>query len=108
MARLPRSTPTRSNRLHAHAPTLALAPAAPRRLRIASTLAVIGVTVGELVGGNQGLGFLLVDAEGQGNTAGVFVAIVMLTLIGVLAYGAVVWAEKRVLHYLPKAMLSSQ
>jgi len=76
-------------------------------LRIASTLAVIGVTVGELVGGNQGLGFLLVDAEGQGNTAGVFVAIVMLTLIGVLAYGAVVWAEKRVLHYLPKAMLST-
>jgi len=77
-------------------------------LRIASTLAVIGVTVGELVGGNQGLGFLLVDAEGQGNTSGVFVAIVMLTLIGVLAYGAVVWAEKRVLHYLPKAMLSTQ
>jgi len=77
-------------------------------LRIASTLAVIGVTVGELVGGNQGLGFLLVDAEGQGNTAGVFVAIVMLTLIGVIAYGAVVWAEKRVLHYMPKAMLSTQ
>ncbi|QKZ07487.1 MULTISPECIES: ABC transporter permease [Pseudomonas] len=77
-------------------------------LRIASTLAVIGVTVGELVGGNQGLGFLLVDAEGQGNTSGVFVAIVMLTLIGVLAYGAVVWAEKRVLHYLPKAMLSTK
>ncbi|MGB4484634.1 ABC transporter permease [Pseudomonas bohemica] len=76
-------------------------------LRIASTLAVIGVTVGELVGGNQGLGFLLVDAEGQGNTSGVFVAIVMLTVIGVLAYGAVVWAEKRVLHYMPKAMLST-
>ncbi|TBU96422.1 ABC transporter permease [Phytopseudomonas dryadis] len=76
-------------------------------LRIASTLAVIGVTVGELVGGNKGLGFLLVNYEGQGNTAGVFVAIVMLTLIGVLAYGAVVWAEKRVLHYLPKANLST-
>lgn len=76
-------------------------------LRIASTLAVIGVTVGELVGGNKGLGFLLVDSEGQGNTAGVFVAIVMLTLIGVLAYSAVVWAEKRVLHYLPKANLST-
>lgn len=72
-------------------------------LRIASTLAVIGVTVGELVGGNKGLGFLLVDAEGQGNTAGVFVAIVGLTLIGILAYGAVVFAERKMLHYLPKA-----
>ena len=72
-------------------------------LRIGSTLAVIGVTVGELVGGNLGLGFLLVSGEGQGNTAAVFVAIAMLTAIGIVAYGAVVWAEKRVLHYLPKA-----
>lgn len=72
-------------------------------LRIAATLAVIGVTVGELVGGNLGLGYLLVDAEGQGNTAGVFVAIVALTVIGILAYAAVVWAERRVLHYIPRA-----
>jgi NitT/TauT family transport system permease protein len=72
-------------------------------LRIGSTLAVIGVTVGELVGGNLGLGFLLVSSEGQGNTAAVFVTIIMLTLIGIAAYGAVVWAEQRVLHYLPKA-----
>ncbi|SNS89051.1 NitT/TauT family transport system permease protein [Noviherbaspirillum humi] len=71
-------------------------------LRIASTLAVIGVTVGELVGGNKGLGFLLVDGEGQGNTAAVFVTILALTLIGIAAYGAVVWAERKVLHYLPK------
>ena len=72
-------------------------------LRIASTLAIIGVVVGELVGGNQGLGYLLMYGEGQGNTAIVFVTILMLTLIGVLAYGAVVWAEARVLHYLPRA-----
>ena len=72
-------------------------------LRIGSTLAVIGVTVGELVGGNLGLGFLLVSSEGQGNTAAVFVTIIMLTLIGIAAYGVVVWAEQRVLHYLPKA-----
>jgi NitT/TauT family transport system permease protein len=77
-------------------------------LRIASTLAVIGVTVGELVGGNQGLGFLLVDGEGQGNTAAVFVAICALTLTGIVTYGAVVWAERRVLHYLPKAATSTK
>lgn len=69
-------------------------------LRIASTLAVIGVVVGELVGGNMGLGYLLVFFEGQGNTAGVFVVIGALTLIGIIAYYAVVLAEKRVLHYL--------
>lgn len=72
-------------------------------LRIASTLAVIGVVVGELVGGNMGLGYLLVFFEGQGNTAAVFVVIAGLTLIGIVAYYAVVLAERRVLHYLPGA-----
>lgn len=76
-------------------------------LRIAATLAVIGVTVGELVGGNLGLGYLLVDSEGQGNTAGVFVAIVALTLIGILAYAAVVWAERKLLHYIPRANVTT-
>lgn len=76
-------------------------------LRIGATLAVIGVTVGELVGGNKGLGFLLVDAEGQGNTAGVFVAIVGLTLIGIVAYAVVVWFERRCLHYIPKVTVTT-
>ena len=72
-------------------------------LRIASTLAVIGVVVGELVGGNMGLGFMLVFFEGQGNTAAVFVVIAALTVIGIIAYYAVVLAERRVLHYLTSA-----
>ena len=72
-------------------------------LRIASTLAVIGVVVGELVGGNMGLGYLLVFFEGQGNTSGVFVVIAALTAIGIVAYYGVVLAERKVLHYLPGA-----
>lgn len=71
-------------------------------LRIGATLAVIGVVVGELVGGNKGLGYLLIFGEGSGNTAMVFVAIIFLTLIGIVAYLAVIFAERRVLHYLPK------
>ena len=70
-------------------------------LRIASTLAVVGVVVGELVGGNMGLGYLLSFGEGQGNTPMVFVAIFMLTVVGGAAYLAVILAERRVLHYLP-------
>jgi NitT/TauT family transport system permease protein len=71
-------------------------------LRIGSTLAVVGVVVGELVGGNSGLGFLLSFGEGQANTPMVFVAIIMLTLIGSVAYLAVIVIERRVLHYMPK------
>jgi NitT/TauT family transport system permease protein len=71
-------------------------------LRIGSTLAVVGVVVGELVGGNLGLGYLLAFGEGQANTPMVFVAILLLTLVGGIAYLLVVVIEQRVLHYLPK------
>ena len=74
-------------------------------LRIGSTLAVVGVVVGELVGGNMGLGYLLAFGEGQANTPMVFVAILMLTLVGGIAYLAVILIETRVLHYLPKRAL---
>ncbi|MGE3934614.1 MAG: ABC transporter permease, partial [Rhodospirillaceae bacterium] len=76
-------------------------------LRIGSTLAVIGIVVGELVGGNTGLGYLLVFGEGQANTPMVFVTIIMLTLIGIIAYVAVIALERWVLHYLPKRSLET-
>ena len=76
-------------------------------LRIASTLAVVGVVVGELVGGNMGLGYLLAFGEGQANTAMVFVAILMLTVVGGIAYLAVILIEQRVLHYLPSRAFSA-
>lgn len=72
-------------------------------LRIASTLAVIGVTVGELVGGNTGLGYLISFGGGQANAAMVFNAIIVLTLIGIVLYTVIVRVERRVLHYIPKA-----
>ncbi len=74
-------------------------------LRIGSTLAVIGVTVGEFVGGNTGLGYLLVTGEGGGNAGAVFSTIIILTLIGILAYCLVIVAERWVLRYMPKRKL---
>jgi NitT/TauT family transport system permease protein len=79
-------------------------PALMAGLRIGATLAVIGVTVGELVGGNTGLGYLITFGEGQANTAMVFDAIVLLTLVGIALYAAVATIEARVLHYIPRAM----
>ncbi len=78
-------------------------PALMAGLRIGATLAVIGVTVGELVGGNTGLGYLITYAEGQANAAMVFNAIMLLTVIGIVLYAAVAAVETRVLHYIPKA-----
>ena len=78
-------------------------PALLAGLRIGATLAVIGVTVGELVGGNTGLGFLISYGEGQANAAMVFNAIIVLTLIGIALYSVVTYVEARLLHYIPKS-----
>jgi NitT/TauT family transport system permease protein len=73
-------------------------------LRIGATLAVIGITVGELVGGETGLGYLISFGQGQANTAMVFDAIGLLTVIGIVMYWAVTSVETRVLHYVPRAL----
>jgi NitT/TauT family transport system permease protein len=73
-------------------------------LRIGATLAVIGITVGELVGGETGLGYLISFGQGQANTAMVFDAIALLTVIGIVMYWAVTSIENRILHYLPRAL----
>ncbi len=70
-------------------------------LRIGATLAVVGVVVGEMVGGNTGLGYLLIYGQGQADTAAVFASILILTLIGVVAYLGVVVAEKYTLAWRP-------
>lgn len=71
-------------------------------LRIATTLSVTGIVVGEMVGGNSGLGFLINYGSGQANAAMVFNAIVLLTVIGILLYTAIAKLEERLLHYIPK------
>jgi NitT/TauT family transport system permease protein len=68
-------------------------------LRVGATLSVIGAVVGEFVGANQGLGFLINVARGQYDTALVFVAIFTLVIMALLLYGSVVLVEKRFLRW---------
>ncbi len=64
-------------------------------LRIGATLSVIGAVVGEFVGSDRGLGFLVNVGRGQYDTALVFVAVFTLILLAVFLYGLVVLAEHR-------------
>jgi NitT/TauT family transport system permease protein len=68
-------------------------------LRIGATLSVIGAVVGELVGADQGLGFLVNAARGQYDTAMVFVAVLTLILLALALYGAVALLEKNLLSW---------
>jgi NitT/TauT family transport system permease protein len=53
-------------------------------LRISVPYAVIGAVIGELVASNQGLGYLIDDSASTLNTAGVFAALVVLTVIAAI------------------------
>jgi NitT/TauT family transport system permease protein len=66
-------------------------------LRIGATLSVIGAVVGEFVGADRGLGFLINVGRGQYDTALVFVAIFALIGMALGLYGTVVFMEKRLL-----------
>lgn len=68
-------------------------------LRIGATLSVIGAVVGEFVGSDSGLGFLINVGRGQYDTALVFVAVFMLIVLALLLYGIVAWLESRALSW---------
>lgn len=68
-------------------------------LRIGATLSVIGAVVGEFVGSDRGLGFLINVARGQYDTALVFVALLTLVLLALALYGIVIFLESRALRW---------
>jgi len=68
-------------------------------LRIGATLSVIGAVVGEFVGADRGLGFLINIGRGQYDTALVFVAVFTLVAMALLLYGAVILLERKLLAW---------
>ncbi len=68
-------------------------------LRIGATLSVIGAVVGEFVGADRGLGFLVNVGRGQYDTALVFVAVFTLVAMALGLYGVVILLEKRLLAW---------
>jgi len=68
-------------------------------LRIGATLSVIGAVIGEFVGSNIGLGFLVNVARGQYDTALVFVAVFTLITMALSLYGLVILLERRLLAW---------
>jgi len=74
-------------------------------LKISITLAVVGAVVGEFVGGDAGLGYLLMVANGGMDTQLLFAGIVCLTILGVALYLAVELVERLV---IPRHIIASE
>lgn len=68
-------------------------------LKTSATLAVIGAVVGEFVYASAGVGFLLVRARSQYDTALVFVGVLSLTAMASSLYGCVVLMERVLLSW---------
>ena len=62
-------------------------------IKIGSTMAVIGVIVGEFITGNRGLGYIIMFAASNMETALMLAAMVLLCILGCAVYGAVAGAE---------------
>jgi NitT/TauT family transport system permease protein len=65
-------------------------------LKVASSLAVVGALTGEFVGSDKGLGYLLVQASGNLNTALLFATLVILSAMA-MAFFYLVEALERIL-----------
>jgi NitT/TauT family transport system permease protein len=63
-------------------------------LKVAATMVLLGVTIGEFVTAQGGLGYIILFASSIGETALMFAALVLLCLIGLALYAAVAVAEQ--------------
>ena len=68
-------------------------------LRIAITLAVIGAVVGEFVGANEGLGYVIVSSATYFNSPMAYAAIVALAIVSVVLYAVVEAVERLALRH---------
>jgi NitT/TauT family transport system permease protein len=63
-------------------------------LKVASMLAVVGALTGEFVGSDKGLGYVLVQASGNLNTALLFATLVILSLVAMALFYVVELIER--------------
>lgn len=62
-------------------------------MKVATVLAVAGAVVGEFIASERGLGYLMLQVQVTLDTAAMFMAVLLITLIGVVLYGAVIVLE---------------
>ena len=63
-------------------------------LKVAATLAVTGAVVGEFVGSNEGLGYVILQANGNVDTAMLFAALIIMSFLGIVLFAIIEIAEK--------------
>ncbi len=70
-------------------------------LRTGATLSLVGAVVAEWTGADHGLGYLVLSANSQLATAQAFAAVLLITVMGLAAYGGVVLLQRRLGRWHP-------
>ncbi len=62
-------------------------------MKVAAILAVAGAIVGEFLGSDRGLGYLMLQVQVTLDTPAMFMAVILITMLGMLLYGMVLGLE---------------
>jgi NitT/TauT family transport system permease protein len=63
-------------------------------MKVAVVLAVAGAIVGEFIASEEGLGYLMLQVQVTLDTAAMFMAVLLITLVGVVLYWIVLLLER--------------
>jgi len=63
-------------------------------MKVAAILAVAGAIVGEFLGSDRGLGYLMLQVQVTLDTPAMFMAVILITLLGMGLYGFVLGLER--------------
>ncbi len=66
-------------------------------MKVAVVLAVAGAIVGEFIASEEGLGYLMLQVQVTMDTAAMFMAVLLITLVGVVLYAMVLLLERLIL-----------
>ncbi|MBS0224091.1 MAG: ABC transporter permease [Proteobacteria bacterium] len=76
-------------------------------LKVAITLAFIGSVISETVGGNRGIGFLMLSAGARNDAPTTFAGLFAIAIMGVLMYAICALVEKRMTRWAFRGELVS-
>ncbi|GAB4069286.1 ABC transporter permease [Ancylobacter sonchi] len=68
-------------------------------LKVAATLAFVGSVLSETVGGNRGIGFLMLSASARNDSATTFAGLFAIAIMGVAVYAACALVERRMTRW---------
>jgi NitT/TauT family transport system permease protein len=69
-------------------------------LDVAVVLSIIGAIVGEFVGSQAGLGYLIMQRNFSMDMAGTFAILVVLSIMGMVFHGVVQFVQRRVVYWM--------